>query len=81
MKKNQMFVLEGSHDNLSLRMNMILAAKYSARDTSYKPIDLEKLDMQKLADRKFFNDLLNEAGGTCLDLQPCHRYEHRIICL
>lgn len=74
MKQQQGFALEAPHEHLSLRMNMILTAKFSARDTSDKAIDLTELDKLKLIDRGFSNDMLNGAGVLRLDLQPCHRY-------
>ncbi|PKI41591.1 hypothetical protein CRG98_037991 [Punica granatum] len=72
-EKQKRSALGASYDQRSPRMNMILTARFTARDASDKPIDLTQLGRLNLSDMSFSNDLLNEAGVPRLDIQPTQR--------
>lgn len=75
MMQQDKFALEAPHRLLSLRMNMILTNKFSAKDTSDKPFNLTELERPSLIDRSFFSDLSNGSGAPNLDLQPYYWYQ------
>ncbi|PKI42398.1 hypothetical protein CRG98_037214 [Punica granatum] len=74
-EKQKRSALGASYHQRSLRMNMILTARFTASGDSDKQIDLTQLSRPNSIDMSISNDFLNEAGVPQLDVQPTQRYE------
>ncbi|XP_031386837.1 uncharacterized protein LOC116200201 isoform X2 [Punica granatum] len=72
-EKQKRSALGASYHQRSLRMNMILTARFTASGDSDKQIDLTQLSRPNSIDMSISNDFLNEAGVPQLDVQPTQR--------